>query len=172
MKGARMATLQGDENGRTIRAYEPRGVPWLSVVFGYGPMLPFLAGAGLVWWLRGPPAEAIFTLTLLWGCAILLFLSGVRRGVSFRTEGGATLAQIATMLSLFGLGYGALVAFALGKPVVALGLLIAGFLEIAILDPIAARRGEAPLFFARLRPWQIPLAILGLAALLVDRMTV
>ncbi|MCP1547682.1 hypothetical protein J2W76_000927 [Methylorubrum zatmanii] len=116
-------------------------------------------------------AEAVFTLTLLWGCAILLFLSGVRHGVSFRTEGGATLAQIATMLSLFLLGYGALIAFALGKPAIALGLLIAGFTEITILDPIAARRGEAPLFFERLRPAQIPLAVLSLAALLAYRLT-
>ena len=165
------ARSQDDETGRTIRAYETRAVPWLSVVFGYGPMLPFVAGAVLVWVLRGPMAEAVFTLTLLWGCAILLFLSGVRRGVSFRTEGGATLAQIATMLSLFLLGYGALLAFALGKPVIALGLLIVGFTEITILDPIAARRGEAPLFFERLRPAQIPLAVLSLAALLAYRLT-
>ncbi|APX87801.1 DUF3429 domain-containing protein [Methylorubrum extorquens] len=165
------ARSHDDATGRTIRAYEPRAVPWLSVVFGYGPMLPFVAGAVLVWILRGPMAEAVFTLTLLWGYAILLFLSGVRRGVSFRTEGGATLAQIATMLSLFLLGYGALIAFALSKPVIALGLLIVGFTEITILDPIAARRGEAPLFFERLRPAQIPLAVLSLAALLAYRLT-
>ncbi|WP_232629647.1 DUF3429 domain-containing protein [Methylobacterium sp. Leaf118] len=166
-----MARAQDDGAGRTIRAYEPRAVPWLSVVFGYGPMLPFLAGAVLVWLLPGRAAETVFTLTLLWGCAILLFLSGVRRGVSFRTEGGATLAQIATMLSLFLLGYGALLAFALGKPALALGQLIVGFTAITILDPIAARRGEAPLFFERLRPAQIPLAILGLGALLAYRLT-
>jgi hypothetical protein len=29
---------------------------------------------------------------------------------------------------------------------------LVGFVLIAILDPIAARRGQAPLFFARLRP--------------------
>lgn len=165
------ARTQDGEAGRTIRAFEPRAVPWLSVVFGYGPMLPFVAGAVLVWLLPGALAGAVFTLTLLWACAILLFLSGVRRGVSFRTEGGATLAQIATMLSLFLLGYGALLAFALGRPALALGLLIVGFTEIAILDPIAARRGEAPLFFERLRPAQIPLAVLSLAALLAYRLT-
>jgi hypothetical protein len=166
-----MARTLDDEKGRTIRAYEPRAVPWLSVVFGFGPMLPFVAGAVLVWLLHGALAEAVFNLTLLWACAILLFLSGVRRGVSFRTEGGATGAQIATMLSLFLLGFGALVAFALGKPAIALGLLIAGFTEITILDPVAARRGEAPLFFERLRPAQIPLAVLSLGALLTYRLT-
>ncbi|HJE23137.1 MAG TPA: DUF3429 domain-containing protein [Methylorubrum populi] len=160
------------EAGRTIRVDEPRAVPWLSIVFGYGPMLPFVAGAVLVWWLRGGPAEAIFTLTVLWACAILLFLSGVRRGVSFRTEGGATVAQIATMMGLFSLGFGALAAFVLGFPVVALALLIVGFTAITILDPIAAERGEAPLFFERLRPAQIPLAVLSRAALLAYRWAV
>ena len=145
-------------DGRTIHAYEPRQVPWLSVVFGYGPMLPFLGGAALVWLLRGEAGSAVFRLTLLWACAILLFLSGVRRGVSFRTEGGARATQIVTMLGLFLLGFGALVAFSLG------------FGTIAVLDPIAARRGEAPLFFERLRPFQMPLAVLGLAALLAHRL--
>lgn len=167
-----MAPHLDDETGRTIRAHEPRAVPWLSVVFGYGPMLPFVAGAVLVWVLRGAQAEGVLTLTLLWGCAILLFLSGVRRGVSFRTEGGPTVAQIATMLGLFLLGFAALVVFTLGFLSVALALLIVGFTAITILDPIAARRGEAPLFFERLRPAQIPLAVLGLAALLAYRLAV
>ncbi|GJE74033.1 DUF3429 domain-containing protein [Methylorubrum suomiense] len=162
--------LTDRRDGRTIHAYEPRAVPWLSVVFGYGPMLPFLAGGALVWLLRGEAGAAIFTLTLLWGCAILLFLSGVRRGVSFRTEGGARVSQIVTMLGLFLLGFSALVAFALGFVVAALGLLIVGYVAIAVLDPIAARRGEAPLFFERLRPFQMPLAVLGLAALLAHRL--
>ncbi len=52
-------------------------------------------------------------------------------------------------------------AFALGFVVAALGLLIVGYVAIAVLDPIAARRGEAPLFFERLRPFQMPLAVLG-----------
>lgn len=159
-----------DGAGRTLHVDESRAVPWLSVVFGYGPMLPLLAGGALVWLLPGRTAEAVFTLTLLWGCAILLFLSGVRRGLSFRTEGGARPSQIATMLGLFLLGFGALVAVTQGAAALALGLLILGYAAIGLLDPIAARRGEAPLFFARLRPYQMPLAVLGLAALLAHRL--
>lgn len=154
-------------DGRTLRVTEPRAVPWLSIVFGYGPMLPFAAGALVAWGWRGTPlGQVAAALTILWGCAILLFLSGVRRGVSFRTEGGATVAQIATMIGLFSLGFAALVLATLERAVPALVLLLLGFTAIAILDPIAARRGEAPLFFARLRPVQIPIAILSLAALL------
>ena len=154
-------------DGRTLRVTEPRAVPWLSIVFGYGPMLPFAAGALVAWgWPGTPLGQVAAALTILWGCAILLFLSGVRRGVSFRTEGGATVAQIATMIGLFSLGFAALVLATLDRAVPALVLLLLGFTAIAILDPIAARRGEAPLFFARLRPVQIPIAILSLAALL------
>ena len=154
--------------GRTLVTEEPRETPWLSVVLGYGPMLPFVAGAAAAWWQRGMWDELILLATILYGAAILLFLSGVRRGVSFWTEGGPTVVQIATMFGLFCLGLGALLTVViLGNRVIALDLLIAGFVAIAILDPIAARRGEAPLFFARLRPLQIPIAVLSLVALLV-----
>ena len=160
--------MDNHPDSRTLHVTEPRRVPWLSVVFGYGPMLPVLAGAAAAWAGRGEAwGEGALTLTLLWACAILLFLSGVRRGLSFRTEGGARLSQIATMLGLFSLGFAALVLTMLDRSVAALVLLLLGYTAIAVLDPIAARRGEAPLYFARLRPTQIPLALLGLAALLV-----
>lgn len=158
-------------DARTITVTENRTVPWLATLFGYGPMLPFVAGAASAWWLRGDLGDAILYLTILWGCAILLFLSGVRRGLSFRTEGGERPAQIATMLGLFGLGFVALLAASLGQSVAALILLVLGFTAIALLDPIAARRGEAPLFFARLRPLQMPLAILSLAALIALKLS-
>ncbi|WP_019906317.1 DUF3429 domain-containing protein [Methylobacterium sp. 77] len=154
------------DDRRTLTVSEPRAIPWLSIVFGYGPMLPFAFGAAFAWWRRDDLGDAILYLTILWGCAILLFLSGVRRGVSFRTEGGPSFTQIATMIGLFSLGFVALLAASLGQTVTALALLIAGFTAVAILDPVAARSGEAPLFFARLRPTQIPIAILGLCALL------
>lgn len=155
---------QDDE--RTITVTERPEVPWLAVLFGYGPMLPFVAGAALAWWRRDALGETAAHLTLLWGCAVLLFLSGVRRGLSFRTAGGETAMQVATMLGLFGLGLAALLAESAGRPALAAILLIAGYGAIALLDPVAARRGEAPLFFVRLRPMQMPLALLGLAALL------
>ena len=37
-----------------------------------------------------------------------------------------------------------------------------------ILDPIAARDGQAPLFFARLRPPQMAIAVASLVALLAN----
>ena len=163
--------MHQDATGRTITAHEPRETPWLSVVFGYGPMLPLAAGAAAAWWTRGRLDYPISLATTLYGSSILLFLAGVRRGLSFRTEGGATPTQIGTMLGLYGLGLVALLsAVMFGKSVLALSLLLAGYLAIAVLDPIAARTGEAPLYFARLRPLQMPIAILSLAALLALKM--
>ncbi|NEU10733.1 DUF3429 domain-containing protein [Methylobacterium sp. BTF04] len=151
---------------RTIRLTAPGGAPWSSRVFTYGPMLPFAAGTAAAWWLRDDLGDAILYLTLLWACAILMFLSGVRHGVGGRTEGGPTFVVIATTLGLFGLGFLALVMAALGQSVPALVLLIGGFTGVAILDPVTARRGEAPPFLRPLPPLQIPIAILSLVGLL------
>ncbi|GJD49931.1 hypothetical protein OPKNFCMD_2667 [Methylobacterium crusticola] len=141
-------------------------VPWLSVVFGFGPMLPLLAGAAAAWALPGEPRGLVLTLTLLWACGILMFLAGVRRGLSFRTRGGPTLVQMATMLGLYGTGFCALVAVEAGRPLAGTVLLLVGYGALVCLDPLAAESGEAPRHFARLRPAQIPLALLSLAALL------
>jgi hypothetical protein len=43
----------------------------------------------------------------------------------------------------------------------ALVLLTTGYASVAILDPIAARRGEVPAHFARLRPPQMTAAIMS-----------
>jgi hypothetical protein len=63
---------------------------------------------------------------------------------------------------LFLLALGALVV---PWPAAATALLLAGYGALAIVDPIAARRHEAPLFFARLRPVQMLVPIAALAAL-------
>ena len=123
-------------------------------------MVPFpLLAAGA--WVLPPDAAALSArAAVLWGAAIVLFLSGVRRGLSFRTEGGPRWTQLATFALLFGLGLAALVAPA-PWPV---ALLVLAFGAAWILDPLAARAGEAPLYFGRLRPWQMAVPVLALAA--------
>jgi hypothetical protein len=156
-----------DATSRTIVAREPRRIPWLDVVFGFGPMVPIAAGAVAVWWLRGQPLDYLLNLlTLFYSGSILCFLAGVHRGVSFRTEGGPRLSQMVTMLLLYGLGAGSLFAAILGSPVVGLSMLILGYALVAVLDPLEARTGAVPLAHARLRPLQMPIAIVSLAVLL------
>lgn len=135
-------------------------IPLLSVVLGFGPaaLLPLLAlAAWIVPALAGPAILA----GQLWAAAILLFLAGVRRGLSFFTEGGPRPGQVATSIWLFVLGLAGLAA-PLGP---AFLLLILGYLSVALLDPPAARAGEAPAHFVRLRPPQMAVAIVGLAGL-------
>lgn len=153
---------------RNIDVVERPEVPWLSIVLGYGPMLPFVAGTLAAWRFSGVWRGEAILLTVIWGAAILAFLAGVRRGLSFRTEGGPAAAQIVTMFCLFVAALLSLGTIVHGLAIVAVALLLAGFLALMVLDPIAARHGQAPLFFARLRPPQMAIAVASLAALLVN----
>ena len=139
-------------------------MPWPSLVLGYGAMVPFVAAAGAVVVGEGTTRALGFMVMVLWGSALLLFLAGVRRGLSFRTPGGPTRAQIAMTLWLFLLG--------LAAPMLPVGpallILTAGFLSLAVMDPAAARRGEVPPFFARLRPPQMAIPIGCLLVGLID----
>jgi hypothetical protein len=149
---------------RRLEIVEPGRIPPLSLIFGFGPMLPLVAGLAAALLGVDPPGFTATQATVLWGAAILLFLSGVRRGLSFRTPGGPTLAQLLTSFGLFWLGLGALVALP-ASPRLALALLALGYLAVLILDPIAASRAEVPPNFARLRPPQMAIAVASLVAL-------
>jgi Protein of unknown function (DUF3429) len=124
--------------------------------------VPFVAGVVAAWWFPEPWRVVALQLTALWGAAILPFLSGVRRGLSFRTEGGPTWRQIATALTLFCLGSCALAAIWIDSVAWALVPLIIGYCAIFFLDPIAADAGEAPLYFRTLRRLQMPIIIVAL----------
>ena len=146
---------------------DPR-VPALSVVLGYAPMLPIVIAALATWFAPHPWPIVATSLGILWSAAILLFLAGVRRGLSFRTPGGERFVQLATMAWFFALGVG---AFVVPTAATALAILIVGYVSVAILDPIAARRQEVPAHFARLRPLQMGLGTLALLAMLTWQLT-
>ncbi len=156
-----------DTTGRTIVAHEARRIPWLDLVFGFGPMVPIAVGAAAAWYLQGQPLDYLVILvTLLYSASILCFLAGVHRGVSFRTEGGPRLSQMVTMLVLYGLGLGSLITVVTGKIVFGLSMLILGYALVAVLDPLEARSGAVPLAHARLRPIQMPIAVISLAVVM------
>lgn len=143
---------------------EPERIPIEGLLFGYAAMVPIAAGA-LAAWLLAPgsaPAALIVALTSAWAGAVVAFLAGVRRGLSFRAPNGATAPQIATMLWLFLLAFAALV---LGAGRLATAILTLGYLSLAVFDTMAARREEVPPYFARLRPAQMAVAVVSLMAL-------
>ncbi len=141
---------------------QPRA-PWESFLLAYAATVPLVAAAIAAWWLAGDARLMVLQLGARWAGALLCFFSGVRRGLSFRQQGGPTLAQLAAMLWLFVLGSAALLS---PCPSVSLPLELAGYTTLAVADPIAARRGEAPRYFARLRPVQMIIPLACLAALL------
>ncbi len=138
-------------------------IPFASLVLAYAAMVPMVASAGAVllaprrW--RGPASG----LGSLWAGAVLCFLAGVRRGLSFRQPGGSTVSEIGTMASLFSIGAGSLLLPRGRPPVLAL---LGGFVLLGIGDTRAARREEAPRYFARLRPVQVLLPLASLSVLL------
>ena len=134
--------------------------PLVSLFLAYVAMVPLVAGAVAAVMLRGPVDALVIHLAVVWAGALLCFFAGVHRGLSFRQPGGPMVRQLGGMLLLFSLGVVSLLS---PWPGPALVLQLAGFASMAVLDPIAARHGEAPRYFARLRPVQllIPLASLG-----------
>ena len=136
--------------------------PAISLFLAYVAMVPIAAGAATSVAFRSP---AVARLTISWSGAILCFLSGVKRGLGFRQKGGPTVAQLGSMLWLFVPG-----ALSLLLPwrIPSLILLLFGYGSEAVLGPLAAERGEAPRYFARLRPAQMVIPVASLLLLLVS----
>jgi hypothetical protein len=131
-------------------------IPPLSLFFGYAAMVPLALAAVAVWIVPTQWAWPIAHGGLIWAGGILAFLAGVRRGLSFRTQGGPSNAQLLTMLWLVGL---AILGLPSPWPLVSIVILLIGYCSIVWLDPIAASHHEVPSFFARLRPPQMLLPI-------------
>ncbi len=152
---------------RTLTVEEPAETPPMGIFFATIAMLPLVIGVLAIWFAPDAQSFLAFNLTLFWGAAILMFLAGVRRGVSFRTPGGPHVTQVAMMLWLYVVGFASLVATIWAYPMTAAALQLAGYVSLAVLDPLAARNGDAPLFFARLRPVQMAIPIVMLIALMI-----
>ena len=143
---------------RQITLTETSAVPWDGLLLGWAAMMPFPLLAFAAWRDNGAWAEPAAQAVQIWGAALLLFFSGVRRGLSFRTGGGPQFSQLAGFVALFVSGLAVLLAPATLAPWIVGGW----FAVLAIADVRAARRGEAPLYFARLRPAQMSVATLSL----------
>lgn len=137
--------------------------PLESFLLAYAAMVPLAAGAIAALVLRGPIAALVIHLTLVWSGALLCFFAGVHRGLSFRQAGGPRLTQLGGMLWLFSIGVASLMSPWPGPAAV---LQLAGFVTLAVLDPLAARHREAPRYFARLRPVQLLIPMASLAVVL------
>jgi hypothetical protein len=153
----------GDPNEET---FQP--TPWDTFLLAYAAMVPIVAGTVGYLLLRGNAVDLVLHCTIVWSGAILCFLAGVRRGLSFRQDGGPPLTQLLAMLWLFLLGFASLLS---PWASISLALQILGYATMAIYDPISAREGEAPSYFQRLRPIQMAIPIVCLAIILAAQAT-
>ena len=143
-----------NQQSRRIELIETAAIPIDGLLLGWAAMAPFALFAIALWLADSATAQAITTAAQLWGGALLLFFSGVRRGLSFRTENGPTWRQLLTFALLFFGGLAVLSA----PPKPALLLVAAAFAALAFEDKGAAELGDVPLYFRRLRPAQMTAA--------------
>ncbi|WP_423821467.1 DUF3429 domain-containing protein [Salinisphaera sp. SPP-AMP-43] len=146
----------------------PASIPKLSVILGYLPIAPLVIAAIGVWFVQAGGFMLLVEAAILWSAILFFFLAGVRRGLSFFTEGGPHPAQIITMFWLFGLGLVVLLSPYSGVSVAVAAI---GFASIALLDPRAAFRGEVPDFFRALRPPQMGLATVSMLSVFLSLWT-
>lgn len=135
-------------------------IPRNAQLLGFGPMLPLVAAGIGAWVLPGTWPILAVQLAIVWGAIILAFIGGVRRGFGFARESASTavaIAAAAAYLTIAGL------ALVVPRATMALALLIVGYALAALLDRRAALAGNAPDFFATLRPPQLLLGAAGMA---------
>lgn len=137
-------------------------VPADGLILGYGPMLPLVVAAVSAWLLPQPWPFWAVQLGIIWGALVLAFIAGVRRGFGFGYAHASKPVEIATSIGYFTLAGLALV---IGRPSAALLPLILGYVLAALLDRRAALQGDAPAYFATLRPRQLLIGAAGLAGL-------
>lgn len=125
---------------RELSSIRPKDkVPLDSVIFGYGPMLPFLAAAIGVWSMPPPWPGFARDMVILWGALILAFVAGVRRGFGFGAPAASISAAIAAMLLYFVPAGVALLLHWADHLSLALAVLIVGYALVAMFDAQAAR---------------------------------
>jgi hypothetical protein len=137
--------------------------PLDGLLLAYASVAPIVAGGAALLVAPAGLRPGLTHLVLAWSSAVLCFLAGVRRGDSFHTPNGPTPLQLAGVFGTFSC---AVLGLALPWPRLGAVALMAGFAAVGVLDAVAANRGQAPRFLARIRPPQMLVALAGLAALL------
>lgn len=135
-------------------------IPPDAKLLGFGPMLPLLMAGVAVWFLPGGWPVLAIQLAIIWAALLLAFIGGVRRGFGFAAPPASRTAEVASAAAYLTI---ALLALLVPRASIALALLAAGFALAALLDRRAARSGNAPAWFARLRPPQLLMGAAGLA---------
>lgn len=131
-------------------------------------MAPLALAAVVIFVAPIERSEWISSSAAVWSGALLAFLAGVRRGLTFSEAAGARNDEILSMLWVFLCGIAALL---LSHQIPSLLIAIIGFLSVGVLDYRAAHRQEAPRYFSIFRPLQMFVAVSALAVIVVRNLT-
>ncbi len=126
-----------------------------DLLLGTSALVPLIVCAALTWLAPTAAQPLIRTLAVIWAGSLLAFFAGVRRGLTFSEAGGGRVSELATMLVAFALG---VVSLVLVSPLLA----ALGLAGVGVLDAVAARRREAPGYFAVFRPPQMLASVVAL----------
>ena len=140
-------------------------IPATAALLGGAGVVPF-AVAAAAQWLTVPhlPAHTAMTAGLVYAALVLSFLGGVRWGTALATF-SARRQSIEFMLSMLP-PLAALVALLLPH-LLAVSLLIAGFLLQGQWDVMSVEKGRLPSWFGKLGMFLTASAVLSLIALLL-----
>lgn len=134
----------------------------IGKMLGYAAVL-VIAGIAIVALAVPDPMvrRTVLSLGQLWAASILIFLGGVRRGLTLALHAEPRLFDIAVSLVLFVLGLAAIVA----PPVPGLLIAILGWITIAGLGRELFQPPNAPDYLPGLRKTQTLIAAISLAVL-------
>ena len=148
-------------------------LPTAALWLGYAGLIPFLAGALVVWVGSGEWAAFALRAQLLYGVVILAFMGAVHWGLAIAAYGsddggppgwGRLAASVTPALLAWFSTF--LVAWA------ALALLIVSFVGLFFFDVRETRAGRAPPWYPRLRRPLTIIVVLSLAASLARFVTI
>lgn len=157
------------EDGTAPARGSGTGVPSSALWLGAFGAIPFLCLAGATPFLSGPAKLLAAHALAAYGAVILSFLGGVHWGLAVGSEHGSRRGKLSARLAVSVIP--SLVAWAgllIGESM-GLFILATAFAAMLLVDVRAARLGEAPPWYPRLR---IPLSLIVIAALLVGAWTV
>ena len=133
-----------------------------GLTLGSLAIAPLVLGAIAIFVVPAVKTDWVSSATIVWSGALLAFLAGVRRGLTFSEAGGARNDEIFSMHWIFACG---VVVLLLPVQIPSLLIAIAGFCSVGILDWRAARKQQAPHYFVSFRPLQTVAAACALAVI-------
>jgi hypothetical protein len=135
-----------------------------GLILGSLAIAPVVLAAVVIFFAPIELTEWISFRTAAWSGALLAFLAGVRRGLTFSESVGARDDEILSMLWIFACG---ILAISLPYQTPSLLVAIIGFFSVGILDWRAARSQEAPRYFLIFRPLQMFVVVAALTVIVI-----